>query len=151
MWALIFLTIFFNLVMQITIQNPNQSFQSSEGDPGTLFHLTLSSWFFLVRAFLHLVWIQRDTRFSPYSDRSGKIWTRKTPNTDTFHAVNTLQMKFQKQPSYTASFEWVLTVALFWVDGLMFSHKIDFVAEKRKIVESCLTLPTSPPKRTKCL
>ena len=41
-------------------------------------------WVFLVRIFWHLYWIQTDT---PYLSECGKIRTRKSPNTDTFHAV----------------------------------------------------------------
>ena len=44
---------------------------------------------FLVRVFPHLDWIRRDTeRYSlRFQSECGKIWTRKTPNTDTFYAV----------------------------------------------------------------
>ena len=40
---------------------------------------------FLVRVFPHSDGIRRDTSVSQYSDE--KIRTRKTPNTNTFHAV----------------------------------------------------------------
>ena len=46
---------------------------------------------FLVRIFQHFDWIRRNTKYlSIFSFKWGKIWTRKTPNTDTFPAVVTL-------------------------------------------------------------
>ena len=49
---------------------------------------------FLVSIFPHLDWIRRDTEYLTVFSLShriqsecGKIWTRKTPNTDTFDAV----------------------------------------------------------------
>ena len=48
---------------------------------------------FLVRILLHLDWIRGDTEYrSVFSPNCGKIRTRKTPNTDTFHAVTTLKV-----------------------------------------------------------
>ena len=43
--------------------------------------------FFLVPIFAHSGWIRRDTGYPSVFSPNGKIWTRKTPNTDTFHAV----------------------------------------------------------------
>ena len=43
-------------------------------------------WVFLVRIFPHSDWIRRDAK-----SECGKIRTRKTPNMDTFHAVEMLK------------------------------------------------------------
>ena len=43
--------------------------------------------FFLVRIFAYSGWIRRDTEYPSVFSPNGKIWTRKTPNIDTFHAV----------------------------------------------------------------
>ena len=53
---------------------------------------------FLVRIFPHPDWIRRDGSISPYSARMKKIQTWRTPNTDTFHVVSSVQLSF-KNPS----------------------------------------------------
>ena len=48
--------------------------------------------FFLLRVFLHLDWIRRDTKYlypSVFSPNSGKYGPEKTPYLDTFHTVFT--------------------------------------------------------------
>ena len=46
------------------------------------------------RIFPHLDWIRRDTIsvFSPNAGKCGKMWTRITPNTDSFYAVFTIKI-----------------------------------------------------------
>ena len=81
---------------------------------------------FLVRIFPHLDWIRRDTPYLPaFSPNAGKIlrslriqseWgkirTRKTRTTDTFHAVNYLLPNRQNSLCRVReiSFRWILLV-----------------------------------------
>ena len=81
---------------------------------------------FLVRIFPHSDWIRRDTQ----SER-GKIRTRKSSNTDTFHAVTITDMIFTHQKAslisdkeqtltnrnfMTMISNMVLYISFYWVD-----------------------------------
>ena len=54
------------------------------------------------RIFSHSDWIRRDTKylsvFSPNAGKCGKMWTRITPNTDTFYAAKEQEITFSGHP-----------------------------------------------------
>ena len=58
---------------------------------------------FLVRIFSHSVWIRKDTVHLRIQSECGKIPTRKTPNMDTFHAVDLVELLSHPGKSHSQS------------------------------------------------
>ena len=76
--------------------------------------------FILVRIFTHSDWIRKGTSYFDIQSECGKLWTRITPNTDTFYAVQVvplllLSLQYLIEPKRVIKFKLCINLILLYI------------------------------------